>query len=106
MINAILGTTLIAVALMGSFYLGAHCAFRAVRKALDVSNPSPTSIRSAGPARWLHEFDGKRPFKRSMRSRPVPCAGRQRSRSYAHNARRKSNERRAHLSRRKYGSRT
>jgi hypothetical protein len=36
MINAILGTTLIAVALMGSFYLGAHCAFRAVRKALEL----------------------------------------------------------------------
>ena len=40
MINAILGTTLIAVALMGSFYLGAHCAFRAIRKVLEKQQAS------------------------------------------------------------------
>jgi hypothetical protein len=42
MINAILGTTLVAVALMGAFYLGANCAFRAIRKAMDEQNAQQT----------------------------------------------------------------
>jgi hypothetical protein len=46
MINAILGATLVAVALMGAFYLGAHCAFRAMRKALEKQREANQAMKT------------------------------------------------------------